>query len=217
MLWQLKADFNFSDALYLEPKLHTLMLGAFQDLNLEEQANIAAGGYHHTYFHTSDLDLAALTKWPSNEELTDVSDRALQDVIDLLTIPPETPTSLLARYSDVLTSSLAVKDEVDTIQMTLVADNVDKTILSLPESTLVDELKLHQVMDLYCKNLPDYVNIPGYDNGPSSDAQALIVSASNTMAEKTLYRSGLVTSKSIKLVQLLDLFVDKKAFKVTPS
>ncbi|KAI0026467.1 hypothetical protein K488DRAFT_66592, partial [Vararia minispora EC-137] len=84
MLRQLKTDFTFADAIYLEPKLRTLMLGAFRNLTAQEQANATASGYHHMYFIASDIDLKALATWPSAKDIAAASDRVRKEVEDLL-------------------------------------------------------------------------------------------------------------------------------------
>lgn len=84
MIRQLKKDFNYADMLYLEPKLRTLMMGAFQDLSAEERASQTAAGYHHTYFHAPNLDLAALLQWPTDEEVAATSKFAFSEAESLL-------------------------------------------------------------------------------------------------------------------------------------
>ncbi|KAK7691172.1 hypothetical protein QCA50_006275 [Cerrena zonata] len=84
MIRQLKKDFTYADMLYLEPKLRTLMMGAFQDLTPEEKASQTAAGYHHTYFHAPDLNLSALLQWPTDDDLTTASSIAFSEAESLL-------------------------------------------------------------------------------------------------------------------------------------
>lgn len=81
---KLKADFNFADALWLEPKLRTLVLGAFKNLSPEEQAKATAAGYWHTYLHAPDLDEAALRTWLTNTQFADQARHGLHDAVLLL-------------------------------------------------------------------------------------------------------------------------------------
>ncbi|KAI0060330.1 hypothetical protein BV25DRAFT_977826 [Artomyces pyxidatus] len=189
MLRQLKKDFNYADMLYLEPKLRSLMLGAFQNLSPDEQANQAAAGYHHTYFHASDLDLRVLLQWPSDVELCDASQYALDEAEGLLasvgidartmlasyqppkppktagfssTLPaqPKTLADLLALYAATPTPlSTVVEDEVETYEMALAADDVDKTmaILALPDSSEADEQVVKDAIGSYVAQAVDVV------------------------------------------------------------
>ncbi|KAI0054490.1 hypothetical protein BV25DRAFT_1922630 [Artomyces pyxidatus] len=172
MLRQLKEDFNYADMLYLEPKLRTLMLGAFENLTAEEKANQTAAGYHHTYFHAPDLDMATLMQWPSDVDLQTGSKDAFTEAEQLLAAvgidarvmlasyrppdvaktvglskrrpeQPRTLADLLALYSATLVPT-QVEDQAETCEMALVAEDVDKTlaILALPDSTPSDDSKL---------------------------------------------------------------------------
>ncbi|KZV67782.1 hypothetical protein PENSPDRAFT_610974 [Peniophora sp. CONT] len=84
ILRKLKADFNFADALWLEPKLRTLMLGAFKNLTPEQQANATAAGYWHTYLHAPDLDEAALRSSVTNAQFGEQAQLGLRDATVLL-------------------------------------------------------------------------------------------------------------------------------------
>lgn len=84
LLRQLKKDFSYIDVLELEPKLRTLLLGAFADLSPEEQANQTASGYHHTYFKADDLDTAMLMIWPQDQEIFALADDAFREAEELL-------------------------------------------------------------------------------------------------------------------------------------
>ncbi|KAH7919930.1 hypothetical protein BV22DRAFT_1199252 [Leucogyrophana mollusca] len=169
LLRHLKKDFNFADMLLLERKLQALMVGAFQHLTPEEQANQTAAGYHHTYFNAPDLDTAALMTWPTDSELEKASNEAFKEVTQLLAAvgidaqsmlesytPPKPPNTkgmpktqprrpqtlfdLLQLYAAApLTPN--VEEEVETCEMALAADDADKTfaIMSLPDSMPSDE------------------------------------------------------------------------------
>lgn len=151
----LKKDFNFSDVLYLEPKLRTLLLGSFGDLSPSEQANQTASGYHHTYFHTNDLDLAALMTWPSDGDIQNASVAALSEAEQLLgavgidaksmlakytppTIgkltpelgvpsPPKTLYEIMQLYSD-MPMNIRKEDEIETCELAIASEDIDKTM-----------------------------------------------------------------------------------------
>ncbi|KAH9945584.1 hypothetical protein B0H21DRAFT_709290 [Amylocystis lapponica] len=98
VLRQLKKDFSYVDMLYLEPKLRTLLMGAFGDLTAEQQENQTAGGYYHSYFVAKDLDLHALAQWPSDAELQDASAMALQEAEQLMSALGIDAISMLNKY-----------------------------------------------------------------------------------------------------------------------
>ncbi|KAH7917065.1 hypothetical protein BV22DRAFT_1027022, partial [Leucogyrophana mollusca] len=98
LLRQLKKDFNYADMLYLEPKLTALMMGAFWYLSPEERANQTAAGYHHTYFHAPDLDLAALIRWPSDAQLEIASNEAFMEAEQLLAAIGIDGRQMMAQY-----------------------------------------------------------------------------------------------------------------------
>ncbi|KAA1468573.1 hypothetical protein DENSPDRAFT_814932 [Dentipellis sp. KUC8613] len=184
MLRQLKKDFNYSDMLYLEPKLRSLMLGAFQGLSPEEKANQTAAGYHHTYYHAPDLDLAALMSWPSDEDFADASKHAFEEVEQLLSVVGINAKDILAKYREPHPSSAPVKqvhaptkmphsivdmlalyvndsfkssveDEMETCEMALAAEAADKTvtIMSLPDTSHVDEESIRELVAEYSKQI----------------------------------------------------------------
>jgi hypothetical protein len=156
LLRVIKKDFNYADVLHLYPKLRILILGAFGDLSTEEQANQTAAGYHHTYFHVSDLDLETLGTWPSDGDLQRASVSAFKEAEQLLaavginaslmlagyTAPapaqkplesapslhrPQTLHELMMLYANMpLTSQ--VEDQVEMCEMAIAADDVDKTM-----------------------------------------------------------------------------------------
>ncbi|VDC00173.1 unnamed protein product [Peniophora sp. CBMAI 1063] len=80
VLRSLKKDFNFADALWLEPKLRTLMMGAFKDLAPEEQENVTAAGYWTTYHIAPDYNGKVLCNFPPNSVFDSQSQRAIRDV-----------------------------------------------------------------------------------------------------------------------------------------
>ncbi|KAF8156928.1 hypothetical protein B0H34DRAFT_657929 [Crassisporium funariophilum] len=166
---QIKKDFTFSDMLSAEPKLQTLLLGAFGDLTAEEQANQTAAGYHHTYFDTDDLDLKELLRYPTEDDLAAASDAAFEEAeqllgslginaADMLTrdvIPPKkklcaAPTTiskgpqtllqLFALYQAPPSSSKA-ENELEACELALVAENVDRSLsMCVPVSFLFLDL-----------------------------------------------------------------------------
>lgn len=97
---QIKKDFTFSDMLSAEPKLWTLLLGAFGDLTPEEQSNQTAADYHHTYFKTKDLDLAELQRYPKDLELGTASDAAFKEAKGLLASLRISATRMLQLYTE---------------------------------------------------------------------------------------------------------------------
>ncbi|KDQ06616.1 hypothetical protein BOTBODRAFT_74218, partial [Botryobasidium botryosum FD-172 SS1] len=84
ILRQLRDDFTFSNIIYMVPKAVRYMSGAFGVLSIEEQANKTAAGYHHTYFKSQDLDIAALMVYPSDTEISGAFDAATTEVEGLL-------------------------------------------------------------------------------------------------------------------------------------
>ncbi|KZV71006.1 hypothetical protein PENSPDRAFT_685015 [Peniophora sp. CONT] len=161
----LKSDFNFADALWLEPKLRTLMMGAFKNLSPEEQANATAAGYWHTYFSAPDFNEAMLRTYPDNTGVKASAERGLRDatmLLDFLGIdasemlrvykPPtyddgSTTSELPAMKTlhDLLTvsplaapASVAQEDALQMAQYALVAENTEATlnIMDLPDSTV---------------------------------------------------------------------------------
>ncbi|GLB36846.1 putative ulp1 protease family, C-terminal catalytic domain [Lyophyllum shimeji] len=162
---QIKKDFTFSDMLSAEPKLRTLLLGAFGDLSAEEQANQTAAGYHHTYFNADDLDLKELLCYPTEDDLAAASDAAFEEAkqllgslginaADMLTrdvVPPkkklraapatiskgpQTLLQLFALYRAPPATSKA-ENELEACELALVAENVDRSLSidDLPDST----------------------------------------------------------------------------------
>ncbi|KAH9849428.1 hypothetical protein C2E23DRAFT_737305, partial [Lenzites betulinus] len=94
----LKKDFNFADLLYLEPKLRTLLLGAFDRLTPLDRANDTAGGYYHSYFDSTDVNADNLRQWPSDTELQEASRAAFQDAEQLLESLQLNARKLLQQY-----------------------------------------------------------------------------------------------------------------------
>ncbi|KAH7929600.1 hypothetical protein BV22DRAFT_1029216 [Leucogyrophana mollusca] len=213
MLRQLKKDFNYADILHLEPKLRALMMGAFQHLSPEERANQTAAGYHHTYFHAPDIDLAILMKWPSDAILEKASSDAFCEAEQILAAvgidarqmmasyrppsPPKTkgmPTAqpyrpqtlhdVLQLYSHAALSA-AIEDEVETCEMALVADDADKTlaILALPDSTLSDENSIRAELEAQCR-----AAIEAFNAGFSGPVIAPEASAGCDLSDMAAYK-----------------------------
>lgn len=99
LLRQLKKDFNYADMLYLERKLRILMMGEFRHLSDEGKADAVASGYHHTYFHAPDLDLAVLMQWPTDSELQMASKHSVAEASQLLSAVGIEAAAMLASYS----------------------------------------------------------------------------------------------------------------------
>jgi len=158
LLRQLKRDFNYSDMLYLEPKLRVLMLGEFGNLTTEQKANETASGYHHTYFKADDLDLEALFQYPTDQDLSDASKIAFEEAGQLLasvginapamlkaykpptptppkkpiitTVPrqPQTMLELLALYDGTSFKTTKDEDEYEACEMAVAAEALDKSL-----------------------------------------------------------------------------------------
>jgi hypothetical protein len=156
MLRQLKKDFNYSDMLYLEPKLRTLMLGSFGNLSFQAQANATAAGYYHSCSDVAGLDIPSLMSYPSDREIGDASDAAFEEAALLLaavginakdmllrdirlaqakskskvTKQSPRPTTLyeLTMLHQHSPASIETEDKVDTVSMAIIADRVDKTL-----------------------------------------------------------------------------------------
>ncbi|KAJ7652490.1 hypothetical protein DFH06DRAFT_1331114 [Mycena polygramma] len=165
MLRQLKKDFNYADVLYLERKLRVLMMGAFGNQCADEQANQTSAGYYHTYFKADDLDTAALTQYPTDEEIANASTYAYEEASQLLKVlgidaermlkqyqapvdpaparltfpprPPQTIMELLALYQSVPLKSSKEEETFEAYEMALAAEDLDKSlaIAALPDST----------------------------------------------------------------------------------
>lgn len=60
------------------------MMGAFRGFTAQEKANLAAGGYFHTYFHAPDYNEESLKRWPSDSDFSNFTQLGLQDAIALL-------------------------------------------------------------------------------------------------------------------------------------
>jgi len=168
ILRQLKKDFSFSDMLYLEPKLRTLMLGEFGNLTAKQKANETSAGYHHTYFKADDLDLPALFQYPTDIELEAASKAAFAETQQLLAtvgidaaqmlrtyLPPsvkpakkscvntqprqpQTLLELLSLYDATTFTSTKEEDEFEVCEMAAVAEGVDKSL-----AMYVDHLLCH--------------------------------------------------------------------------
>ncbi|TFK60394.1 hypothetical protein BDN72DRAFT_779478 [Pluteus cervinus] len=176
VLRQLKADFNYSDMLFLEPKLRTFLLGDFGGLTAEACVDYTSAGYHHTYFKTKDLDLNALLQYPSDNDLAIASAIAFAEVKDLLACQgidavlmlatykppvhkepktlkrpraPQTFAEILTLFKDVPCRSSKAEDAYETCELALVADSVNKTleIEALPDSPESDLPELKKVID----------------------------------------------------------------------
>ncbi|KAF7967550.1 hypothetical protein HWV62_33948 [Athelia sp. TMB] len=81
---KLKKDFTQLDFLHFIPELHVMLLGEFSNLSSQEKANATAAGYHHTYFHSDDINIPALMEWPTHAQLEFTLASALEDVKELL-------------------------------------------------------------------------------------------------------------------------------------
>ncbi|KAI0696274.1 hypothetical protein BC835DRAFT_878998 [Cytidiella melzeri] len=104
-LRQLKTDFNYMDLLYLQPKLQTLLLAAFSHILPQQEANATAAGYHHSYILDADIDLQALTQWPTDAQLTEASQRAFENAAQLLQAVGIDAKTMLSSYQHPASSS----------------------------------------------------------------------------------------------------------------
>lgn len=86
VLRQLKMDFNFADFLNFISKLCAFLLGSFGSMSAENRGNATASGYWHTYANADGIDLKALVSWPTDAEITAMSDLAFQDVVRILKV-----------------------------------------------------------------------------------------------------------------------------------
>lgn len=84
VLRQLKMDFNFADFLSFAPKLCAFLLGQFGTMDSEARANLTASGYWHTYANANGIDLRALVTWPTDSQISSVSDVAFSEVVRIL-------------------------------------------------------------------------------------------------------------------------------------
>ncbi|KZV80253.1 hypothetical protein EXIGLDRAFT_630566, partial [Exidia glandulosa HHB12029] len=97
VLRQLMPDFTFADFLAFVPKLCAYLLGKFGLMAPEEQANLTAAGYWHTYNLSSDIDLEALAAWPSDDEIQRASAQALNEVQEAMSLVDIDARAMLAR------------------------------------------------------------------------------------------------------------------------
>ncbi|KZV82102.1 hypothetical protein EXIGLDRAFT_563060, partial [Exidia glandulosa HHB12029] len=75
----LKPDFTLYDFLLFLPRLAAFLQGAFSSMSTEERANRTAAGYWHQYSDDKGINLETLAKWPSDEDIARISERAAQD------------------------------------------------------------------------------------------------------------------------------------------
>lgn len=105
----LKADFTAMDALYIQPKLRTLLLAAFDDILHENPASDKAAGYFHSYHLSQDIDFAVLSRWPSDEELQSANQRGFEAASQLLSAVGIDAAAMLAKYRPPQSSPKAAK------------------------------------------------------------------------------------------------------------
>jgi hypothetical protein len=159
VLRQLKKDFNYVDFLYLERKLRIILQGAFRLKSDQEQANQTAAGYHHTHFDAADYDGKALRTWPSDEDLGQASQLALEDVQQLMSIlgidakgmlliyePPQPPIlsnpvppiipkgpatllELLTLFHASTSTTQRVQECVEQLELAIAADDTSKSLM----------------------------------------------------------------------------------------
>ncbi|KAG7095217.1 hypothetical protein E1B28_005992 [Marasmius oreades] len=168
ILRQLKKDFTYVDLLYLQPKLHVLLLGDFSNLTAEEKAKQTSAGYHHTYFRADDLDLLNLLEYPDDTASSKASEAAFEEAkvllnatgIDATTMladykPPPPPLSkpkvkpsprpetlhtIMAMFQAATFSTSKEEENIGAFEMALAAESVDKSLITqdLPEMTDAD-------------------------------------------------------------------------------
>ncbi|KAJ3965299.1 hypothetical protein EV361DRAFT_955152 [Lentinula raphanica] len=83
------SDFTALDFYQMIPKLTVSMREALLASNKFESrsdASAHASGYHHTYLDTHDIDLVALARFPTNEEISALSKQAAEEAESLITL-----------------------------------------------------------------------------------------------------------------------------------
>lgn len=197
VLRSLKKDFNFADALWLEPKLRTLMMGAFKNFTAEEQANATAAGYWNTYHSAPDYDADALRNYPPDSEMGKMSQRAIRDVtmlcdavgIEALEMleaykPPTyddgatttdrtderraTLHDLMNGFPLIAPASVVLEDAQEMAQYALVAQSTDATM----------DMYVNQIISQECSNIfYGSLNLPDSNPNELSELRASIAEA----------------------------------------
>jgi hypothetical protein len=128
---QIIKDFAFLDFIYMVPKLRVKLRQTILRA-LASDPKACASGYNHTYFDHTNVDLQALATFPTNEEIDEVADMAMQEVDSLLALLGIVPGQLhrLQDSSSIVLPNLAsLLDNLaeDNIQP---ADGTDTDIVS---------------------------------------------------------------------------------------
>ncbi|KAJ3963869.1 hypothetical protein EV361DRAFT_956529 [Lentinula raphanica] len=90
-------DFTMLDFYRMIPKLvvqirETFLSKSYGEYSCDMKAR--AAGYHHTYFHTKKLDIAALSHFPSSEDIEHIAQRAASEADSLIAALGISPSDL---------------------------------------------------------------------------------------------------------------------------
>ena len=80
----IKMDFTYLDFVQMVPKADPLLLGSFGESMAEAKSNATASGYQHTYFRYDNVNLKALTTWPSDEFINEAAVASALEATQLL-------------------------------------------------------------------------------------------------------------------------------------
>lgn len=148
---QIVKDFTFLDFIYMVPKLRVKLRQAIL-CALTSDPKACASGYTHTYFNHTDIDLRVLATFPTNEEIDEVADMAMQEVdslLALLGIVPGQLHGLRDSSAIVLPNLVALWDNSsrNTFQPTDVADS-DIASITDSEDEMEDISEAQELQEL---------------------------------------------------------------------
>ena len=164
---QIVKDFTYLDFIYMIPKLRVKLRQTILHA-LASDPKACANGYTHTYFDHTDVNLRALATFPTNEDIDEVADMAMQEVdslLALLGIVPgqlhrlqDSPTIVLPNLASLLESDVpSIFDDCDfedDAESTSEAQELQKIIESnehnISSRTIAQD---KQIMNLTCAAL----------------------------------------------------------------
>jgi hypothetical protein len=93
-------DFTYLDFIYMIPMLMVLIRAAINSRHTGD-SKARASGYTHTYFDSEDIDLAALSTFPSDNEFEELAKQAWDEADSLWTALGAPPTDFMRSASSV--------------------------------------------------------------------------------------------------------------------
>lgn len=162
---QIVKDFTYLDFIYMVPKLRVKLRQTILRA-LASDPKARANGYSHTYFDHTDVNLRALATFPTNEEINEVADMAMQEVDSLLAllglVPgqlhrlQDSPTIVLPNLASLLDSDVApvFDDSEDDAESISDAQELQETIEGKERSASTrTTTQDKQMMNLTCAAL----------------------------------------------------------------